>query len=178
MTPTTASIAPPPIYGVITLDGQQYIERPQLFVADIQVDVPKQIFTNQRLTLPGVANFLLKGLSRDFTEVGQPDSIDEIFRFRLVNAEGSTWYFSSGLGIFDDRIISNLCFGNGQFPFPLIPPIPLHASANLIFEVEDMGLRSLPNYPYVIHLGFHGVYLIPVGGGAATGQVAFPGTGR
>lgn len=173
---TNTTPAPVPVYGQITLDGQNYIERPQLFVADVQIDVPKQVFNSLRLTLPGVADFLMKGLSRDITKPGLPDSQDELFRFRLVNAEGTTWYFTGGLGIFDDRIVSTLCFGSGQFPFPLIPPIPIHANGSLIYEIEDMGLRDLTHYPYIIHLGFHGAYLIPAtGSGAGKGPLAFSG---
>lgn len=166
----------PLAYGQVTLDGLTYLEQYQLFVVDVQVDVPKQVFTGLRLTLPGTANFLLKGLTRDITMPGQPDSVDELFRFRLVNAEGSTWYFSSGLGVFDDRVIDTLCFGSGQFPFPVIPPVPVHASGSLVFELEDLGLRALVNYPYIIHLGFQGVHLIPMNG-TPTGQAPLAYTG-
>lgn len=151
-------------YGVVTLDGQQYVERFQLFVADVTVSQPKQVFTNQRLTLPGIANFLLKGLCRDITQPGLPDSQDEAFRFRLYNSEGTTWYFAGGLGVFDDRVFDNLCFGSGQFPYMLVPPVPVHASGSLIYELEDMGFRSIGDYPYIVHLGFVGAYLIPFGG--------------
>jgi hypothetical protein len=169
-----ATVAP---YGQITLDGQKYIERPQLFVAEVQVDTQKQLFTGLRLTLPGVADFLLKGLSKDIKKVGDPDTTGEIFRFRIVNAEGTTWFFSGGLGILDDRVISTLCFGSGQFPFPLIPPIPIHANGSLIYEIEDQGLLDPTHYPYTIYFGFHGAYLIPAtGAGSGAGPLAFPGS--
>src|SRR5215472_1254092 len=161
---TTSTAAIP--YGVVTLDGLQYIERPQIFTLDLTVTQPFQVFTNQRLTMPGVANFLLKGLTRDITipPGDWPASNDRRFRFKLTNAEGSTWFFSGGLGIFDDRVIDTACFGTGQFPYPLIPPVPVHASGTLIFEVEDMGVWFPPAgaLPYTIHFGFHGSYLIPV----------------
>lgn len=162
--------APAPVYGVVTLDGQQYIERHQLFVADIQVDVPYQQFTGLRLTMPGTANFLLKGLSREVTTPGQLVNQEQFFRFRIVNSEGTTWYFTGGLGILDDFVISPLCFGNGMFPFPLIPPVPIHSTGSLVYEIQDTtrNQATIPNpYPYVIHLGFHGVYLIPVNEGQA-----------
>lgn len=160
-------------YGVITLDGVQYIERPQIFTLELPITTQFQVYTNQRLTLPGVADFLLKGLTRDTLVPGPPDpgdnqSQDRTFRFRLLGAEGSTWYFSGGLGVFDDRVIDSLCFGNAQFPYPLIPPIPVHASGSLMFEIEDIGIFGSPMdpdyYPYTIHLAFHGSYLIPAAG--------------
>lgn len=169
-------------YGVITLEGTTYIERPQVFSLELTVTTQNQVFTNQRLTLPGVADFLLKGLSRDILTPGPPppggwpapsftQSRSRVFRFRLNGAEGSTWFFSGGLGVFDDRVVSNLCFGNAQFPYPLIPPVPIHASGTLIYEVEDVGVYAndpsepLPTYPYTIYFGFHGSYLIPANTG-------------
>lgn len=164
----SVSTAPAPVYGVITLDGQQYIERHQLFVADVRIDVVGQQVSGLRLTMPGTANFLLKGLSRDITAVDAAmNSIDQIFRFRIVNSEGTTWYFSGGLGIFDDWVFSSLCFGSGQFPFPLIPPIPIHSTGSLVYDIEDAGPLGTGTFPYMIHLGFHGVYLIPVNEGQA-----------
>lgn len=150
-------------FGVITLDGQQYIERPQIFPYEVTVLSPGQVFTNLRLTMPGIANFLLKGLSRDVTRPGAPTSQDRRFRFRMLNTEGSTWFFSSGLGIFDDRVVDALIFGSAQFPFPLIPPVPVNSNGSLFFEVEDMALSAgIVNYvPYTIYFAFHGSYLIP-----------------
>lgn len=167
-----------PVYGQVVVDGLSYIERPQLFVADVQIGVQGQVLTGLRLTIPGVADFLLKGLSRVILSAASPSAPqDRLFRFRIVNAEGTTWYFTGGLGIFDDRVISPLCFGSGQFPFPLIPPVPVHANGSLIYEVEDMTLTTGPqDFPYTVHIGFHGAYLIPaVGGGAGQGPLAFGG---
>ena len=153
-------------YGVVTVDGQKYREIPQIFVQTATVTTPYQVITNQRLTLPGIANFLLKGLSRDFSPGGGglgTDSAQRVFRFRLYQQEGTSWFFSGGLGVFDDRVFDNLCFGSGQFPFPLIPPVPVHANGTLIYEIEDPGVVPAPiGYPYTIHFGFHGAYLIPV----------------
>jgi hypothetical protein len=166
-----ASTVITPTYGVITLDGVQYIERPQIFALELPITVPFQVYTNQRLTMPGVADFLLKGLTRDTLVPGPPNvgddqSQDRTFRFRLNNAEGSTWFFSGGLGIFDDRVVDTLCFGLAQFPYPVIPPIPVHANGTLLFEVEDIGVFGKPMdpdyYPYTIYFGFHGSYLTPV----------------
>lgn len=161
MTPTPWPIPMPPTYGVITLDGKTYIERPQLFGVTVDIPAPLTILTNQRLTMPGEATFLLKGLSRDVTQPGTPDSKSEIFRFRIYNSEGTGTYFTGGVGIFDDRIFNVLCMGSGQFPYPLIPPIPVQSTGSLIYEIEDVFFRSAGDYPYQIHLGFHGAYLIP-----------------
>lgn len=164
-------------YGQVVLDGQPYIERHQVFVAEHRIDVADQEFTGLRLTMPGVANFLLKGLGRDFTVPGSFISHNRIFRFRLVNSEGSTWFFSGGLGLFDDRVFDSLCFGNAQFPFPMIPPVPIHANGSLVYEIEDLSALAGPGtYPYIIHLAFYGNYLIPAtGSGAGVGPLAFNG---
>jgi hypothetical protein len=174
--PAVPGTGPAPLpYGVIILDGQPYIERHQVFVAEHLISVPNQFYTGLRLTLPGVADFLLKGLGRDFTQIGQADSVDRFFRFRLANGEGTTWFFTGAMGIFDDRAMHTLCFGNAQFPFPLIPPVPLHANGSLIYEIEDIFFGNLTRYPYTIHLAFYGNYLIPATGpGAPVGALAFP----
>ena len=168
-----------PVYGQVTVDGLSYIERPQLFVMDVPITAPNAVLPGQRLTLPGVADFLLKGLSQISLYGNFPNQTRSgVFRFRLNNAEGTTWFFTGALGVFDDRVFSPLCFGTGQFPFPLIPPVPVHASGSLVFDIEDVGV-SPPGvvYPYTIHLGFHGAYLIPAtGAGAGQGPLAF-GTG-
>ena len=143
-------------YGVVTIDGQDFIERSQIFPLDLQVQTNFQIFLQQRVTLPGVANFLLKGLTREVTVNGL--SVNNRFKFRLGNSDGTTWYFAGGIGSTTDRVIDTSCFGTGQFPFPLIPPIPDSAGANILFEVEDISGAA----PYTISFAFHGSYLIPV----------------
>lgn len=148
-------------FGVITLDGVDYIERPQIFPYEVQITSPGQVITNLRLTMPGIANFLLKGLSRDCIAGGV--SSDRRFRFRMLNSEGSVWFFSSGLGIFNDRVVDPLIFGSAQFPFPIMPPVPVSASSSLFLEFEDMGLPG-GSVPYTICLAFHGAYIIPVVG--------------
>jgi hypothetical protein len=146
-------------YGVVTIDGQQYIERAQIFPATLSVTTAFQVLAGQRVTLPGVANFLLKGLTREVTQNG--GSVNNRFRFRLGNSDGTTWYISGGLGATSDRVVDTLCFGSGQFPFPVIPPIPYSAGANIMYEVEDLS----GVVPYVINFGFIGSYLIPVQNG-------------
>lgn len=143
-------------YGVVTIDGQQYVERAQIFPLDLDITSNFQILTQQRITLPGVANFLLKGLTRETTVNGQSTAIR--FKFRLGNSDGSTWYISGGVGSTTERALDTLCFGSGMFPYPIIPPIPYSAGANIIFEVEDISGDA----PYTINFAFHGAYLIPV----------------
>ena len=58
-------------------------------------------------------------------------------------------------------MIDSSCFGTGQFPFVLIPPIPYSAGANIMFEIEDLSGLA----PYTINISFHGSYLIPVATG-------------
>lgn len=143
-------------YGVVTIDGQQFVERAQIFPMDVTISTNYQILTQQRLTLPGVANFLLKGLTRETTQNGISTNIR--FKFRLGNSDGSTWYIAGGVGSSTERAVDSLVFGSGMFPYPVIPPIPYSAGANIVFEVEDISGQA----PYVINFAFHGAYLIPV----------------
>ena len=145
-------------YGVVTIDGQNYVERAQIFPFDLNMTRNLQVLTGQRLSLPGVANYLLKGLTREVTINGVPQV--RRFKFRLGNSDGTTWYFSGGIGSSTERVLDTNCFGTAQFPYPLIPPITYSAGANIMFEVEDVS----GNTPYVINFAFHGSYLIPVQG--------------
>jgi hypothetical protein len=160
-------------FGVVTIDGQQYVERLQIFPLDLTIDQNFRVFTQQRVSLPGVANFLLKGLTRDVTINGV--SQQRRFKFRLGNSDGNTWYFSGGLGAPSERVLDTNCFGTGQFPYPIVPPIAYSAGANIQFEVEDVSGQA----PYIISFAFHGAYLIPVGSAAApsgTGTFWSPAT--
>jgi hypothetical protein len=164
-TAPTGSTAPTP-YGVVVIDQVQYIERFQIFCDELTITEPNQVITNLRLTMPGIANFLLKGMARDITIPPTSVGITERrFRFRFLGQEASTWFFSAGMGIYDDRVFDNICFGSGQFPYPLIPPVPISASGTLLYEVEDSGIGTNvePNYvPYTIHFAWIGTYLIPL----------------
>ena len=144
-------------YGVVEIDGQQYVERAQIFPVDVNVTVNFQVLAQQRVTLPGVANFLLKGLTRETIAGGT--SSPRRFKFRLGNSDGQTWYISGGIGSTTDRAMDTLVMGSGMFPYPIIPPIPYSAGANIAFEVEDISGAA----PYLINFAFHGSYLIPVG---------------
>jgi hypothetical protein len=143
-------------YGVVTIDGQQYVERAQVFPVDLDITANFQILTQLRVTLPGVANFLLKALTRETTVAGV--STARRFKFRLGNSDGSTWYISGGIGSTTERALDTLCFGSGMFPYPIIPPAPYSAGSNIVFEIEDISGGA----PYTINFAFHGAYLIPV----------------
>lgn len=146
-------------YGTITIDNQQYIERAQIFPVTVDITANLQIWSQQRVTLPGVANFLLKGLTREVTVAGI--SALRRFKFRLGNSDGTTWYIAGGIGATSDRVVDSLIFGTGMFPYAIIPPIPYSAGANIMFEVEDLSAQA----PYTINMAFHGSYLIPVATG-------------
>lgn len=144
-------------FGEVVIDGQKYIERAQIFPAEL--DITTANYQNpilSRVTLPGVANFLLKGLTREVTVNGLSDA--RRFKFRWGNSDGTTWYVSGGIGSTTERSIDTLCFGSGMFPYAIVPGIPYSAGANIMFEVEDIS--GLP--PYSIFFSFHGAYLIPV----------------
>lgn len=140
--------------GFIEIDGQQYIERFQVFAKEVVVNAA---LTQDRLVLPGEANFLLKGLTADTFAGGNQTSLR--FKFRLGNSDGQKWYMSGGVGATTDRILNTLVLGTGLFPYMLIPPVPYTAGASMLLEIEDF----IGEVPYTILFGFHGSYLIPVG---------------
>lgn len=166
---SSATILPPPqSFGEVVVDGQSYVERVQVFTSVRTITTAGQTLTSVPVTLAGVAPFLLKGLSRDIlaTETGQPGlySRDRRFRFNLRNSQASTWFFTGGLWIFDDRAIDSMCFGSGQFPYMLVPPVPVPANGTMFYDVEDLALADpgdLDYYPYTIFFSFHGTYLYP-----------------
>lgn len=144
------------MYGDVNIDGQRYIERYQVFGYEQAITVNNQLLTSLSVKLPGVANFLLKGLTRTVLVSGAP-STARPFRFRLGNSDGMVWYQSGGVGGTNDRILDSLVFGNGQFPYVPIPYIFYTANAAINFEIEDVSAAQ----PYTIYFGFHGSYLIP-----------------
>ena len=152
----------------ITINKQQYTERLQVFGATVTVSAPYQI-TLGRLILPGVNNFLLKGLTAEALlnldpYPGEPGAIPNPnglpWKFKLGNSESGIWYFSGGIGASDERVIDSSVFGTGQYPYPLIQPILFSAGASILYEVEDAA--GLPvGFTYTIFMGFHGSYLTP-----------------
>ena len=157
---TTATLP----YGAILVNGSPYLERVQLFTAKRTISAQFQSLPRQRLTLPGVATFSLKGLSRVTLSNPLSGISDFPFLFRLSTTAGATPGYTGPRGIFDDFALSTTCFGSGQFPFPLIPPVLVDASGSLIYDIQDygLGIDDINDYPYDIWLTFHGHYLIPL----------------
>ena len=144
-------------FGRVNINGVDYIERVQTFPAELTVTVGGSI-TPGRVSLPGVANFLLKALAR--VNVAALVPAVRLFRFRLGNSDGATWYTAGGIGGTTDRVLDPLIFGTGQFPYVLTPPIFYSANASIQWEVEDVSGGA--GVPYTIFMAFIGSYLLPV----------------
>lgn len=142
-------------YGIVEIDGRKYIERPQYFAEDVNLTVANQLLLNQRVVMPGIAGFMLKGLARQVIAAAVPAV--RAFRFRFGNTDGGIWYASAGAGGANDRIVDTCIFGNGQFPFPIVPHVFYGRNANINYEIEDIS----GVVPYTVHLTFLGSYLIP-----------------
>ena len=142
--------------GTVTIDGREYVERYQCFPAQLTVTVGLAVMPNLSVVLPGIAGFLLKGLTRQVVAAGAVAA--NLFRFRFGNSDGSVNYIGGGVGAVSDRVVDTLIFGNGQFPFPLIPPVFYTPTGSLLYEVEDLSNAV----PYTIYFGFHGSFLLPV----------------
>jgi hypothetical protein len=141
-------------YGTVQIGGKTFIEREQNFPLEVAVTVNLSI---QKITLvlPGTADFWLKCLMRKTVVAGA--LAVRLFKFRLGNSDGGTWYSSGGNGGITDRVLDPLFFGDGQFPFVLNPFIYYGASASINMEIEDVS----NNQPYTIYFDFRGSYLIP-----------------
>jgi hypothetical protein len=142
--------------GRVTINGKDYIERLQVFPMEVPITVGLSI-NLVRLAFPGVANFLLKALTREVIAAAVPAV--RRFRFRFGNSDGAIWYSAAGVGGATDRVMDNLIFGTGQFPYPVIPSIFYSSNATMPIEIEDVS----GVVPYTIILAFHGSYLLPVG---------------
>jgi hypothetical protein len=145
------------MYGMIEINGKRYIKRPQIFPAEVTITSSLQILANQRVVLPGVADFMLEGLTRLVTVAGAP-VVNRPFKFKLGNTDGSVWYMAAGNGGTNDRVVDSLVFGNGAFPFPLTPSLMYGKNASILFDVEDISNTN----GQTIYFGFIGSYLIPV----------------
>lgn len=143
-------------YGIVEIEGVQYVERPQYFSEDVTLTVANQILLNQRVNLPGIAGFMLKGLAQEI--IAANVAVARPHRFRFGNTDGGIWYASAGIGGANDRVVNTCIFGNGQFPFPIVPHVFFGKNANIQYEIEDISA----NVPYTVHITFIGSYLIPV----------------
>lgn len=145
-------------FGRVSIEGKEYIERVQVFPDQVAVTVGLQVITGLRIALPGVAPFLLKGLTRTVVNAAGPAVLR--FRFRFGNSDGGAWYTAAGIGGVSDRVVDNLIFGTAQFPYVLTPPILYGANSSITYEIED--LAGAGAVPYTIYLGFHGSYLLSI----------------
>lgn len=144
-------------YGVVTINGKQYMEREQTFPFQYNLAPGNNngVVNQANLVLPGTANFWLKSLTREIIQNGA--SASKRFLFRLGNSDGSTWYQSAGNGGTTDSVIDTLLFGNGQFPFVLNPYIFYTANSSIKMMITDIA-----NDTYSIYFAFRGSYLLPL----------------
>lgn len=152
-----------PMYGVVTIDGAQYLERWQVIPFQQAITVNNQVLS-PRITLPGVYDFRLKGITRDIliNSTMQSNLAGPRFAMRLGNTDGDIRYSQGGVGSTTDLVLDTLIAGNGQFPYPVIPPIFYGKNAAIIIDLQDVTGTATAT-PYTIIFAFHGSYLIPVG---------------
>ena len=157
------STSPAPMYGVVEIDGNQYLERWQIIPFQFNITVDNQV-ASPRIPLPGVYDFRLKGLTRDILAGTPPVSNLANFRFscRIGNTDGDVRYSQGGLGSTTDQVLDTLMFGTGQFPYPVIPPIFYGKNAAIMLDLTDLTGNATAA-PYTIIMAFHGAYLIPLG---------------
>jgi len=147
------------MYGIVTINGKNYMERPQYFPQDITVSSNGQVLLSQRLVLPGVAPFRLKQLNRTTIKSNAVVTNGSCpFKFKFGTTEGGVWFAQAGAGGTNDRVVDSNIFGTSQFPGTLCPPIYYDATSSITFEIEDISNNS----PYTIALVWTGAYLIPV----------------
>ena len=145
------------MFGLVTYNGKTYVERFMALPQDVVITAANQVLIGQRLVLPGVAPFVLKGLARETIAAGA--IVARRFRFKFGNTDGGLWYNMSGTGGLNDRVVDTMIFGSGQFPFPVVPNIIYSSQASITYEIEDMAAAAVP---YTIHMTFYGSFLIPV----------------
>ena len=146
------------MYGLVEIDGQKYVERFIAIPQDVTISQGLIVMMNQRIVLPGIAPFLLKGWGRSVIAAAAPAT--NAFRFKFGNSDGGTWYTTAGVGGLNDRVMDTLIFGTGQFPFPVIPHIWYGANSAITYEIEDIS-----NAPtYIIHMVAYGSFLLPYQG--------------
>ena len=150
-----------PMYGMVSINGQNFIERWQVIPFQIAVTVSGQLI-NQSCPLPGVYDFRLKGLTRATTiNTAGVISLSALpFLFQLGNSDGDINYSQGGLGSTTDLVLDSLVFGNGQFPYAVIPPIYYGKNAAIKVKIQDIT-NNATVAPFNIIFAFHGSYLIP-----------------
>lgn len=134
------------MYGRVNIGGKNYIERFWTY-SNITTLTASSIVTT-KVVLDGEADFLLKLLCRSSTGA---------FRIRLGTSDSGIWFSSCGVvqGGGNDRVLDSLIFGNGQFPFPVVPHIWFPKSGSLIMDLQDTSGSS-----NTIEFAFHGSKLV------------------
>lgn len=152
-----------PMYGVVSIDGAQYLERWQVIPFQFAMTVNNQI-ASPRITLPGLYDFRLKGITRDIliNSTNESNLAGPRFAMRLGNTDGDIRYSQGGVGSVTDLVLDTLICGSGQFPYPVIPPVFYGKNAAIILDLQDVTGTATAT-PYTIIFAFHGSYLIPVG---------------
>lgn len=130
-------------YGLVEIGGVQYIEKFWQYTSIVTLNpgalAAGTALLQPRVVLDGDGGFLLK-----YTQVvysisgGAPN----YFRARLGNSDGSQWYSSAGVvtgGAANDRVHSLNLFGNGQFPFPIIPYIMFLPNGSINLDLQDLS---------------------------------------
>lgn len=149
------SASPNPMYGTVTINGVQYLERWQIIVYELTMTVALGTTGAIKVPLPGVYDFRLKGLTRDTLVSGV--STPRRFRCQIGNTDGSIWYSQGGLGSTTDKVVDTNLFGNAQFPYPVIPALYYGKNGAIMLNIDDLS----NSVPYTIAFAFHGAYLIP-----------------
>lgn len=134
------------MYGRVQIGNKNYIERFWTYT-NITTLTANQIFTT-RVVLDGEADFLLKLNTRSSTGG---------FRIRLGTSDSGIWFSGAGVvqGGGNDRVLDSLIFGNGQFPFAIVPHIWFPRSSSLIMDIQDVSGAG-----NTIEFAFHGSKLV------------------
>lgn len=151
-------------YGTIELGGKTYLEKfyiyTIIFNANFGALAAGTSFIQPRVVLQGDGGFLLKYLAVQYSFTG---AAPNYFRCRLGNSDGSQWYSSAGIvagGGGNDRVHSTSLFGNGQFPFPIIPYILYLPNGSINLDIQD--LSGVSNQ---VEIAFIGSKLYDLGNG-------------
>lgn len=149
------------MYGVVTIDGKNYLERWQVLPFEQRIITNGQVVNPLKVSLPGAYDFRLKAITRDevITATGAP--VSNRFKVRFGNTDGAIWYSQGGVGGTTDRVLDTLICGSAAFPYVVIPELYYSKNSAIMMEIEDVSLAATAN-PYTIYFAFHGSYLIPV----------------
>lgn len=142
-------------YGLVEIDGIQYVERPYDFTKAVTVADTTPILS-QRVALRSTGHFLLKGIGRETVATGV--SAARRFLFKMGNSDGGVTYSSGGVNTDSDRVVDTLYFGNAQFPRLFTPAIWFSQNSQITMEIESIAAA----HPYTLYLAFYGSLLIPV----------------